>query len=216
MVYACDEARDDAGYPGPVQLSPIDLLRFKPLAHEPRDVFTIGRMSRPEPVKFHPGDPAFFIRLAADGCKVRVMGGECLLPKISPGSGVEIINGGSVPPQVFLNSLDCFFYRTDPDWFETFGRVVLEAMACGLPVVCEADAGYAPYIKSGENGFLFHTEAEAEAQIAALRADPELRARMGAAARRSVEAMYDGEYRRRLQEFYFGTANFSTDAATAG
>jgi hypothetical protein len=41
------------------------------------------------------------------------------------------------------------------------GRVVTEAMACGLPVVCHESGGYAEIIEHGRNGFLFDTQQEA-------------------------------------------------------
>ena len=71
-----------------------------------------------------------------------------------------------------------------------------------MPVVCQAEAGYARFIQSGENGFLFRSEAEARAQLAALQHDPELRRRVGAAARRTVEAMYGPAYLERLRAAY--------------
>ena len=49
---------------------------------------------------------------------------------------------------------------------------------------------------------MFRTEAEARAQLAALQHDPELRRRVGAAARRTVEAMYGPAYLERLRAAY--------------
>lgn len=92
----------------------------------------------------------------------------------------------------FLHSLDCFYYRSSDDWLEAFGRVVFEAMACGLPVVCGRRGGYADYIVHGVNGFLFDTCEQAVALIRTLSADPALRERVGRAARRTIEEIYRG------------------------
>ena len=74
--------------------------------------------------------------------------------------------------------------------FEAFGRVVLEAMLCGIPVVAEARGGYANYVRHGENGFLFDDPRDAALQLDALKADPALRQRIGAAAHATAERLF--------------------------
>lgn len=46
-----------------------------------------------------------------------------------------------------------------PSANETFGIVILEAMACGRPVVAAANRGPAEIIQHGQNGFLFEPDA---------------------------------------------------------
>jgi len=41
-----------------------------------------------------------------------------------------------------------------PSWFDAFGNVVAEAMACGTPVVASARSGGSEWIREGENGFV--------------------------------------------------------------
>jgi glycosyltransferase involved in cell wall biosynthesis len=105
-------------------------------------------------------------------------------------------------PQVFLQSLHCFFYRTAPDFLEPSGRVVTEAMACGLPIVAHTHGGYAETIDHGRNGFLFDTQQEAFEILLRLKEDPALRASVGGAARETAEKIFGPARRAEIVEFY--------------
>jgi glycosyltransferase involved in cell wall biosynthesis len=93
-------------------------------------------------------------------------------------------------------------YRTSSQWYEAFGRIVVEAMACGVPVVCERDSGAAEYIEHGETGFLVETDQEAIDAVLMLRADPALRTRIASAARRAVEQRYSRDAIAAIRSFY--------------
>jgi glycosyltransferase involved in cell wall biosynthesis len=73
------------------------------------------------------------------------------------------------------------------------GLKVLQYMAAGLPVVTNRVGVHAEMVVPGETGFLASTETEWADAIATLAADPDLRRRMGAAARALVEARYSVE-----------------------
>jgi glycosyltransferase involved in cell wall biosynthesis len=79
-----------------------------------------------------------------------------------------------------LASADLFL---NPSITETFGNVTLEAMACALPVVAAAATGATNLVRDGETGTLAEPGdiPALAAAIAAYAADPELRARHGAA-----------------------------------
>ena len=72
-------------------------------------------------------------------------------------------------------------------------NVLVEAMACGLPVVSTSAAGIPELVTHGYNGLLFepHDTQGISAGLAALLADPTLRARLGKGARQTVEECYD-------------------------
>lgn len=161
--------------------------------------FTVGRLSRDNPRKHHPSDPPFFTALAGRGMRVRVMGGVSLRTHLSADAGVELLAAGAVPSADFLSTLDAFYYRTHPAYFEAFGRVVLEAMLCGIPVVAEARGGYASYIRHGENGFLFDDQRDAMAQLDALKADASLRDRIGRSAHATAERLFREDLPRRTR-----------------
>jgi teichuronic acid biosynthesis glycosyltransferase TuaC len=68
-----------------------------------------------------------------------------------------------------------------PSYRELFGRVYIEAMACGLPIICAKTTGMDGYITIGEQGFVVdHTNvAELKGLIQKFITDPTLKATMG-------------------------------------
>jgi glycosyltransferase involved in cell wall biosynthesis len=115
---------------------------------------------------------------------------------------VELLPMGAEEAALFLQGLDCFFYRTSEEWLEPWGRIVPEAMACGLPVVCHNRGGYAEIIDHGRNGFLFESQQEALEILLRLKEDRALRERVGREARLTAEELFSGARRSELVEFY--------------
>ena len=88
----------------------------------------------------------------------------------------------------FYAAADVFLF---PTIYETYGMVISEAMASGLPVITSRAAGAAELIEHGETGWLtadpWNVDQIAEG-LQALADDSGLRQRMGAAARSKIEA----------------------------
>jgi glycosyltransferase involved in cell wall biosynthesis len=81
-------------------------------------------------------------------------------------------------------SADIFLLASRTD---TFGQVVIEAQASGLPVVAVAEGGPLSLIESGRSGRLCPPDAQAlAAAVAELARFPELRRRLGDEALASV------------------------------
>jgi glycosyltransferase involved in cell wall biosynthesis len=186
---------------GEVHPSPIDIEKFVPAPGAASAAPVIGRLSRDAPDKHHTEDIALYQTLARQGCELRLQGATCIANQLAADDNIHLFPEGHVPAPEFLQGLDIFYYRTGVH-VETFGRVVFEAMACGLPVVCHSHGGYADAIRHGENGFLFDTTEEAHALLAQLVADPALRAKAGINARRTVEDLYSETAQEQRLAFY--------------
>ncbi len=84
---------------------------------------------------------------------------------------------------------------TTPTWKEQFGRVIVEALWCGVPVV-GSDSGEIPWLIGLTEGGLVFPEGDHEAlraHLSTLRASPELRRRLASAGRMSVERLFSVE-----------------------
>jgi glycosyltransferase involved in cell wall biosynthesis len=204
-VYASELLKRSVKYPGSVEISLIDIDRFVPATSKPYGSrstnFTIGRLSNSKPWKHHPDDPELYHQLIDRGCRIKIMGpSPFLTERIGSWERVTLLPAGAQKAHLFLQSLDCFFYRAD--WVEAWGRVVTEAMACGLPVVCHNSGGYAEIIDHGRNGFLFDTQEEALEILLRLKENRVLRESIGKAARETSEELFSTARRQAVIEFY--------------
>jgi glycosyltransferase involved in cell wall biosynthesis len=195
-----------------VHPSPIDIELFTPEPRLTHDRPVIGRLSRDTQGKHTAEDLPLYRQWSADGAKLRLQGAMCLRDALGDDPNIELLPDGATPAADFLRSLDIFYYRTGSH-VETFGRVVLEAMACALPVVCHKKGGYADSIRHGENGFLFDTTEEAHRIVDMLIADPALRAAVGKRARKTVESMYSEEALALRAAFYSGSSERMSETA---
>ncbi len=209
VVYASELSKRRVGnHPGFVQPSLIDLDRFVPSTSKKTSEstsagFTVGRLSRAAPHKHHPNDPALYRQLVDRGCRIRIMGPSPRLEaELSGLESIELLPAYAQEAHLFLQGLDCFFYRTSENYLEPSGRVITEAMACGLAVVCHKRGGYTEWIEDGHNGFLFDTQQEALKIVLTLKEDPQLRERVGKAARRTAEELFSDAVRSQIIEFY--------------
>jgi colanic acid/amylovoran biosynthesis glycosyltransferase len=99
-----------------------------------------------------------------------------------------------------------------PSFAEGVPVVLMEAMAMELPVVATRVMGVGELVEDGEHGLLVPPGRadHLAAALASLGADPERRARMGAAGRRKVEAEFEGDMSAaRLAELFAGMASKS-------
>lgn len=89
--------------------------------------------------------------------------------------------------QRYYAAADLFLF---PTFYDTFGLVLTEAMASGLPVITNLEAGAAELLVAGESGLLTDDPWQPQplaVHLHALSTDETLRHRMGEAARAVVE-----------------------------
>lgn len=205
VAHLSEYIRRSVNHPGPIDRSLIDIDRFVPSASKPAASrpFTIGRLSRADPVKHHSDDPALYRQLVDYGCRVKIMGpSPALEAELSGQESITLLPAFSQQAHLFLQELDCFFYRISEETAEPWGRIVPEAMACGLPVVCHNRGGYVEIIDHGRNGFLFDTQQEALEILLRLKEDRALRKAIGKAARETVEEFFSPARRSDIIDFY--------------
>lgn len=111
----------------------------------------------------------------------RVVGGGRLLVVQSPAI------------ERFYRAADAFVLNSQ-DRGEPFGRVTIEAMAFGLPVVATRAGGTLEIVQDGETGLLYPVgdagQAELQSHVSALRADRGLALRLGEAGRRRAATAF--------------------------
>jgi phosphatidylinositol alpha 1,6-mannosyltransferase len=91
---------------------------------------------------------------------------------------------GEALAEAYAN-MDVFVFPSETD---TYGNVVLEAQASGVPAIVTARGGPRFIIRSKESGFIAGTREEFAAYIARLQAHPAELARMRAASRTTAFA----------------------------
>ena len=201
-------ARTEIGLP-PDKLTVIpngvDTALFRPRraespdtgAHDAAAGVTIGFVGRLQPVK----DVALLLqacaRLQADhpALRLHIVGDgplrgelEKLAADLDLTTHVRWFGDRQDIPQL-LPDMDIFVL---PSRWEGMPNAVLEAMACGLPVVATGVGGTIDVVTDGATGLLTAPESveQLTAALHTLLADPGLRQRMGAAGRRRVEAEF--------------------------
>lgn len=125
-----------------------------------------------------------------------------------------LIFAGSVTPVIeAYAAADVFVF---PSWHDAFGFVALEAMACGLPVITSRLAGASEIITDGREGFIVDTPLAIDALADRLNRffDPEVRSRMGSAARELAEQHTEEHNFRQVLEVFERAASQSSTAGT--
>lgn len=85
--------------------------------------------------------------------------------------------------------------RTTPTWAEQFGRVLVEALWCGVPVI-GSDSGEIPWVIRTTGGGLVFPEGDVDAlarDLTTMRSNQELRQQLAETGRSAVERLFSVE-----------------------
>jgi len=188
-------------YAGPITILPqlgVDTETFCPQTPAEKPDFVAGYVGRFVPEKGL--DTLIEAAACVDGCHLLLLGGGPLqadLESLADSVGMKdrIRFMPAVPHHVvprYLNAMDVLVLpsRTTANWKEQFGHVLIEAMACGTPVI-GSDSGAIPEV-IGPAGLVFpEDDVDALAgRLAQVMSDRAERGRLGELGRERVERMY--------------------------
>lgn len=137
------------------------------------------------------------LRVAGDGPEAGLLDGLAGVTRL-----------GSQPSEVVRGEMGRALALVMPSiWYENFPRTIVEAFACGLPVITSRIGALADIVRDGETGLLFEpgNPRDLADKLAWAQAHPERMAEMGRKARAQYEAEFSAEVNyRRLMEIYEG------------
>ena len=193
------------GYQGPIDVTPqfgTDCTVFQPAPGRPERPFTIGYIGRLVEEK---GIPVLLAACAALGGDwlLRIVGGGPLRDDLQEQASrlgmtgrVEFlpqIPSAEMPPQYHAIDVLALPSLTRPNWKEQFGRVLVEAMASGVPVV-GSNSGAIPDVIGGAGLVVPEGDASSLAEaLRRLRDEPGLAANLAARGRERAVAEFTHE-----------------------
>ena len=146
-------------------------------------VFTIGRVSRPDPVKYPLNFPQFYESLGIRDIRFRVMAWSEALSRQYRwhrfDSRWDLLKANQIATRDLLNSLDLFVYPLGHRVEESWGRSVVEAMLTGCPPLVPRGHQFHKLLVNGESGLICDSYDDWKDGIRHLFHDYSARVRMG-------------------------------------
>ncbi len=169
----------------------VDTETFKPLEIEKHDgmIIFVGRLDTEKNL--------FSLIDAVKGLNVKlVLIGkgpleDMLKKKVKEEKITNVVFRGVIPNEKLPMELNKSEIFIQPSFYEGNPKTLLEAMACGLPVIGTKVIGIKEVITHGETGYLCETSAESIREaITTVMAHDELRNRIGYNARKTILETY--------------------------
>jgi glycosyltransferase involved in cell wall biosynthesis len=165
----------------------VDPDAFPYVERRPRP-FTIGRLSRADPVKYPEDFPVFYEALDLPDARFRVMAWSDELDAKYRwhhfGPRWTRLRPEAEDTLTFLSRLDLFVYPLGHRFLESWGRSTVEAMLTGLVPLVPPGHHLENLVRHGEAGFVCDDFREYQRYAQLLYGDDRLRRRMGRNCRR--------------------------------
>ena len=190
----------------------IDTELFSPQKRDRRDsAFTIGYVGRLSPEK----NVRMLARLQRPDVRFLIVGQgsqrEWLEANLANAEFTGVLRGEALA-RAYAN-MDAFVFPSETD---TFGNVVLESLASGLPTMVTAGGGPKFLVKDGITGFVSKDASGFARAIDQLICDPDRRASMGRAAREyALGISWDSVFEKVYAAYASTTSIITTDAIGA-
>ena len=167
-------------------------------------LLALGRLAREKNLEEH---ITFFGRMNELGLELVIAGDgperEALEELAGQQDGKERIHfAGMIPFEetpALYHAADLFVCASQS---ETQGITYLEALSCGLPVVCRKDACVEGIVRDGQNGYTYESQEEFAAFCRLLAADGERRRRFGASALETGRKFDAGHFGEQVLQAY--------------
>jgi glycosyltransferase involved in cell wall biosynthesis len=120
--------------------------------------------------------------------------GPAVAAAVASTSGVSWL-GMKTPPEVVGLMREADFLVFPSEWYETFGRVIIEAFATATPVIAAGHGAAAELVHDGTTGLHFRPgdSVHLAAKVKWLSSNPDVALRMRSAARAEFEARYTAD-----------------------
>jgi hypothetical protein len=154
----------------------FDEIHFAPRSHTPGEEFVVGRLARPDMDKWSSNHWNILARVPYGQRRAFAMGWTAALDRKcgQKPPWAETFMPQQIPAQDFLNRCHAML-GLNGGARENWPRIGLEAMAAGVPLVCQNQWGWREMIEDGRTGFLTNSDEEMAFRLAQLAYDEDLR-----------------------------------------
>ncbi len=163
-----------------------------------RSEMVIGRISTIIRTKIPTNLLEVYSAIQVDGCKLKFIicgaGDNELIKELNeekrryPDCDIVIDDDSDVSNK--FKWMDSFVYWLPEGESESFGLVIIEAMACGVPVIAQNRGALSEIIQHNVNGFLFENVSEINDYINLIADDQNLREMIIAKAEKTVDELF--------------------------
>ena len=173
-----------------------------PLVERKSSTFAIGRLSRPDPVKYPVDFPVFYESLGLEDVCYRVQAwSEELRKKYAWhrfGPEWNLLPANKIPAAEFLSQLDLFVYPLGNGFVESWGRSTVEAMLTGCVPLVPRGHNFEQMMLHGESGFICGSFAEFKVVTQELYGNRALRLQIGRQAAHHARTVLCNEEEHRM------------------